>query len=314
MHTESNKVLLLGIGETGLEVTQILGRNKVKGITTLGIDEESQLKLLYIHKIQEAELVMLVADLGSKKEGILTLQAAKLAKEHGKIVASFVTIPRIFEGEKKIMHALETAMELKSEVDASLIINKENFSNLPEDRYSPAELVDSLLAVENRIADAIQNMMALISGHGGVNIDLDDLKSALELGGTFAIDSGFGIGEDRISDAIDMVLSSPMMKTCDIFTSRKVLIRILTPEKSPGIIRYAKIISEFIKKFPQHVDVTLGVGRLDDYDLSLFMILSELVYQLPTPVDVNLGERKADDDLSIVTILATGFDVKLTEK
>lgn len=314
MNTESNKVLLLGIGETGLQVTQILGRNKVKGITTLGIDEESQLKLLYTHKIQETELVILVADLGSKKEGILTLQAAKLAKENGKIVASFITIPRIFEGEKKIMRALETAMELKSEVDASLIINKENFTNLPEDGYSPAELVDSLLAVENRIADAIQNMMALISGHGGVNIDLDDLKSALALGGTFAIDSGFGIGEDRISDAIDMVLSSPMMKTCDIFTSRKVLIRILTPEKSPGIIRYAKIISEFIKKFPQHVDVTLGVGRLDDYDLSLFMILSELVYQLPTPVDVNLGERKADDDLSIVTILATGFDVKLTEK
>ncbi|MDE6553893.1 MAG: hypothetical protein K2K98_13190, partial [Muribaculaceae bacterium] len=86
MNTESNIVLLVGIGETGLEVTQILGRNKVKGITTLGIDKESQLKLLYAQKIPEAELVILVADLGSKKDDNLTLQAAKLAKENGKIV------------------------------------------------------------------------------------------------------------------------------------------------------------------------------------------------------------------------------------
>ena len=177
-----------------------------------------------------------------------------------------------------------------------------------------AEFLDSIEPDEEWIAGGIQSMMDLISGHGGVNIDLDDLKSALALGGTFAIDSGFGIGEDRIMDAIEMALSSPMMNTCDIFTSRKLLIRILTPEKSPVFIRYAKIISEFIKKFPQHVDVTLGVGRLDDDDLSLFMILSELAYQLATPVDVNLGERKADDDLYIVTILATGFDVKLPEK
>ena len=310
MNTESNKVLLVGIGETGRGAIQIIRKNKVEGISTLGVEEEAQLNLPYAKSIKEAELVILVADLGDKKDDALTLQAAQLAKENEKIVASFVTTTRIFEGEKKIMRALETAMELKSEVDASLIINKENFSvGCPL-----AELLDSIEPDEEWIAGGIQSMMDLISGHGGVNIDLDDLKSALALGGTFAIDSGFGIGEDRIMDAIEMALSSPMMNTCDIFTSRKLLIRILTPEKSPVFIRYAKIISEFIKKFPQHVDVTLGVGRLDDDDLSLFMILSELAYQLATPVDVNLGERKADDDLYIVTILATGFDVKLPEK
>ena len=284
MNTESNKVLLLGIGETGLEVTQILGRNKVKGITTLGIDEESQLKLLYTHKIQETELVILVADLGSKKEGILTLQAAKLAKENGKIVASFITIPRIFEGEKKIMRALETAMELKSEVDASLIINKENFTNLPEDGYSPAELVDSLVPVEDRIADAIQNMMALIYGNGAINIDLDDLKSTLVQRGTFAIESGIGYKANRIRDAIEMALSSPMMKTCDIFTSRKVLIKVLSPKNSPISMDEVNMLADFIGKFPPYVDVKWGEGTADD------------------------------DDLLSVIILSSGFDVKLPEK
>ncbi|MDE7441533.1 MAG: hypothetical protein K2M69_05140 [Muribaculaceae bacterium] len=284
MNTDSNKVLLVGIGETGLEVTQILGRNKVKGITTLGIDEESQLKLLYASKIQEAELVILVADLGSKKDDSLTLQAAKLAKENGRIVASFVTTPRIFEGEKKIMHALETAMELKSEVDASLIINKENFTNLPEDGYSPAELVDSLVLVEDRIAGAIQDMMALITTGGAINIDFEDLKSIIVQSGTFVIESGIGYKANRIRDAIEMALSSPMMKTCDIFTSRKVLIKVLPPKNSPISMDEVNILADFIGKFPPYVDVKWGEGTADD------------------------------DDLLSVIILSSGFDVKLPEK
>ena len=284
MNTESNKVLLVGIGETGLGTIQIIRRNKVKGITTLGIDEESQLKLQYAPKIQEAELVILVTNVGSKKDDILTLQAAKLAKENGKIVVSFVTTPRIFEGEKKIMRALETAMELKSEVDASLIINKENFSNLPEDGYSPAELVNSLVAIEDRIADAIQNIMALISMSGAINIDFVDLKSILVQSGTFAIESGIGYKANRIRDAIEIALSSPMMKTCDIFTSRKVLIKVLSPKKSPISMDEINILTEFIGKFPPNIDVKWGEGTADD------------------------------DDLLSVIILASGFDIKLPEK
>ena len=284
MNTESNKVLLLGTGETGLEVTQILGRNKVKGITTLGIDKESQLKLLYTQKIQEAELVILVADLGSKKDDNLTLQAAKLAKENGKIVASFITTPRIFEGEKKIMHALETAMELKSEVDASLVINKETFTVHPENGCSFADLINSLVPEEEWIAGAIQDMMALITEGGVINIDLDDLNSTLVQSGTFAIESGIGYKTNRIRDAIEMALSSPMMKTCDIFTSRKVLIKVLSPKKSPIIIDEVNILADFIGKFPPNIDVKWGEGTTND------------------------------DDLLSVIILASGFDVKLPEK
>lgn len=284
MNIDSNKVLLVGIGETGRGTIQIIRRNKVKGITALGIDEESQLKLQYAQKLKEAELVILVADLGSKKDDSLALQATKLAKENGKIIAAFVTTPRIFEGEKKIMHALETAMELKSEVDASLIINKENFTNLPEDGYSTAELVDSLVLVEDRIAGAIQDMMALITKGGAINIDFEDLKSIIVQSGTFAIESGIGYKANRIRDAIEMALSSPMMKTCDIFTSRKVLIKVLSPKNSPISMAEVNILADFIGKFPPNIDVKWGEGTTDD------------------------------DDLLSVIILASGFDVKLPEK
>ena len=229
-------------------------------------------------------MVILVADLGSKKDDSLTLQAAKLAKENGKIVASFVTTPRIFEGEKKIMHALETAMELKSEVDASLIINKENFTVHPENGCSFTDLINSLVPEEEWIADAIQDMMALISMSGPINIDFEDLKSIIVQSGTFAIESGIGYKANRIRDAIEIALSSPMMKTCDIFTSRKVLIKVLSPKKSPISMDEINILTEFIGKFPPNIDVKWGEGTADD------------------------------DDLLSVIILASGFDIKLPEK
>ena len=139
------------------------------------------------------------------------------------------------------------------------------------------------MPVEEWIVDGIQNMMALISGHGAVNIDLDDLKKALAQGGTFAIESGIGIGENRIRDAIDMALSSPMMKTCDIFTSRKVLIKLLSPKKSPIRMNEVNILADLIGKFPPNVDVKWGEGTADN------------------------------DDVSSIIILASGFDVKLPE-
>ncbi|MBD5304886.1 MAG: hypothetical protein HDS12_01140 [Bacteroides sp.] len=284
MNTESNKVLMVGIGETGLGTSQKIRTNKVKGITTLGIEDESQLKLQYAAKIQEAELVILVADSGSKKDDILTLQAAKLAKENGKIVAAFITTPRIFEGKKKIMRALETARMLKSEVDASLIINKETFTVLPENGCSFADLINSLVPEEEIIADAIQNMMDLISMSGAINIDFLDLKSTLVQSGTFAIECGIGYKANRIRDAIEMALSSPMMKTCDIFTSRKVLIKVLSPKKSPISMDEVNILADFTGKFPPNIDVKWVEGTADD------------------------------DDLLSVIILASGFDVKLPEK
>ena len=281
MNTESNKVLLVGIGKTGLGTIQIIRKNKVKGITTLGINKESQLQLLYAQKLQEAELVILVADLGSEKENSLALKAATLGKEKGKVVATILTTPPLSEGEKAVMGALEAAGKISREVDSSLIINKETFNASPKEECSFAELVNSLVPEEEWIAGAIQDMMALISMSGAINIDFVDLKSILVQSGTFAIGNGIGYKANRIRDAIEVALSSPMMETCDIFTSRKVLIKVLSPKKSPISMDEVNILTDFIGKFPPNIDMKWGEGTADD------------------------------DDLLSVIILASGFDVKL---
>ena len=96
MDTEFGKVLLLGIGETGLEVIQILGRNKVKGLVTCAIENEPGLKPLNTNSIGEEEIVIIVADLGYENENSLAIQASRLTKDQGKVVIAILTTPRLF--------------------------------------------------------------------------------------------------------------------------------------------------------------------------------------------------------------------------
>ena len=281
MNPESKEVFLIGIGEIGLETIQIIRRNKVNRITTLGIEKESKLKLLDIKTIEEAELVILVADLGYKKENSLAIRASRLIKSQRKVGIAILSIPRLFEGEKLIERDLETAGEIGETLESSLLINKEAFYTVPENGSSIANRINSSVPAAEWIASAIQNIMTLISVSEGVNICLDDLKSTLSHSGTFAIEKGVGCKENRIRDAIAMALSSPMMRTCDIFSSRNVIIKVLSSKKSPVSINEMNFISAFVNKFPSYVDVKWGEGTADD------------------------------DDLLSVIILASGFDVKL---
>lgn len=50
---------------------------------------------------------------------------AEIAKEAGMLTIGIVTVPFFFEGEKKILKAIEGAKEMKKHVDALLVINNE---------------------------------------------------------------------------------------------------------------------------------------------------------------------------------------------
>lgn len=285
MNTEQNKVLLLGIGETGLGATRIIDNNEaVSGIKAFGIKKEVDIKKLTGNILEDTELVILAANLGAEKENSLAILAAELVKKMGKTVTAVLTTPRIFEGEKAIMRALETAQKIGQVTDTSLIINEETFSTPPAEGCSFAELINSLVAVEETIAGCIQDMMALIAESGAINLDLEDLKRALAESGTFTIVSGLGAGENRMCMAIENALSSPLMKKCDISTVRRVLIKVLAPKNTPLIMEEMKAISEFVETLPSRADVKWGVGESDD------------------------------EDLVSVIILVSGFDVKLPEE
>lgn len=58
---------------------------------------------------------------------------AKIAKELDILTVGIVTIPFLFEGERKILQAREGVKEMEQYVDALLVINNENLRKIYPD-------------------------------------------------------------------------------------------------------------------------------------------------------------------------------------
>ncbi len=276
------KVILLVTGNIGMTLTDIIEENKVAGVTVRNINKKDDLGTLGKCFVKETELVIVVANLRDQTEGPLALQAVKAAKESGKGTLAVLTLPDIYEGEKKFLRALDAAEEIGRKADSLLIINKIAFDD-PVSPCTREELSSSLVSEEQIIADVIQNMISLVSGPGSIKIDLDTLKDALMHGGTFTIVSGCGIGKNRIRIALKKALSSPLLKNCDIYSARNIIIKILTPKNAPANMKEIQEVSQFVKELSAQINVILGMGESDE------------------------------DDILSVIFLASGFDVKLTE-
>lgn len=230
----------------------------------------------------ETEMVFITAGMGGGTGTGAAPVVAQVAKEAGMLTIGIVTVPFMFEGEKKIIKALDGANEMKKHVDALLIINNENLIDL----YKDLNFFNAFSKADDTLANAARSISEIISEPCYVNVDFQDVKTTLKDSGSAIIATAMGEGEHRISDAIKNALHSPLLKAHDITTSKRLLFKFMCSKDSKNPIQ-AKEMSEitaFTSKLPSSIDVKWGIG--DDPSL---------------------------EDKVKVTVLASGFDVTIRE-
>ena len=238
-------------------------------------------------KIQElfndhTEMVFIAAGMGGGTGTGAAPVVAQIAKEAGLLTIGIVTVPFMFEGDKKVLKALDGADEMKKHVDALLVINNENLLEL----YKDLNFFNAFGKADDTLANAARSISEIISEECYVNVDFQDVKTTLKDSGTAIISTAYGEGEHRISDAIYNALHSPLLKAHDITTSRRLLFKFSCWKDSENFIRAEEIneITQFTSKLPKSVDVKWGIAD-----------------------DPSLGDKVK------FTILASGFDVKIRE-
>ena len=229
------------------------------------------------------EMVFITAGMGGGTGTGAAPVVAQIAKEAGMLTIGIVTVPFMFEGDKKVLKALDGADEMKKHVDALLVINNENLLEL----YKDLNFFNAFGKADDTLANAARSISDIISEEGYVNVDFQDVKTTLKDSGTAIISTAYGEGEHRISDAIFNALRSPLLKAHDINTSRRLLFKFSCWKDSENYIRAEEIneITQFTSKLPKTVDVKWGIAD-----------------------DPSLGDKVK------FTILASGFDVKIREK
>jgi cell division protein FtsZ len=203
---------------------------------------------------------------------------ARIAKERGLLTIGIVTIPFLFEGEKKILKALEGADEMSKYVDALLIINNDRLTEI----YKDFDFVNAFGKADDTLSTAAQSISEIITCDGYMNLDFNDVDTTLRDGGTAIISSGYGEGENRVSKAIQDALHSPLLKNRDILGSKRLLFNLYFNPKAEKAFKIEETneLTAFISQLDSDVDVIWGASFNED-----------------------LGDKVK------ITILAAGFDV-----
>ena len=206
---------------------------------------------------------------------------AKASKDMGILTVGIVTIPFLWEGEKKINKALDGVEELAKNVDALLVINNERLREV----YADLSVLNAFGKADDTLSVAAKSIAEIITSRGIVNLDFNDVRTVLEDGGVAIMSTGYGEGEGRLRKAIDNALHSPLLNNNDIYNSKKILLSItFAADKANNEGLRMEEMNE-VNEFMSHFNC--------DYQFKWGIFL-----------DPNLGEKVK------VTILATGFGIK----
>ena len=191
---------------------------------------------------------------------------ARVSKELGILTVGIVTIPFRFEGPKKIDQARDGVEEMAKHVDALLVINNERLREI----YPDLAVLDAFAKADDTLSIAAKSIAEIITVHGLINLDFNDVKTVLKDGGVAIMSTGYGKGEGRVKKAIDDALNSPLLNDNDVFNSKKILLSITfssTNTESPGLtMDEMNDVNDFMAKFGEDFELKWGLALDPDLD------------------------------------------------
>ena len=199
---------------------------------------------------------------------------ARIAKEMDILTVGIVTIPFIFEGEKKIIQALDGVERIAQHVDALLVINNERLREI----YADLTFMNAFGKADDTLTIAAKSIAEIITLPGIINLDFADVNTTMKDGGVALMSNGFGEGEGRVRQAVEDALNSPLLSNNDVKNAKKILFNVYFSEEAELRMEEMNDVHNFMSEFNRDIEVIWG-----------------------TAVDNTLGNKVK------MTILATGF-------
>ncbi|EJX09710.1 cell division protein FtsZ [gut metagenome] len=202
---------------------------------------------------------------------------AKVAKDMDILTVAIVTIPYQWEADKKIDQALDGVEEISKHVDALIVIKNDKLSEI----YGEMDFEEAYDKADDIVLVAAKGISDIITMHGKINLDFNDVRTVLKEGGVAIMGTGYGSGEGRVTKAIDNAQTSPLLNNNDIFNAKKVVLCISYSSQSKLMMSEMDEVKEFMSRFSRNIETKHGVEK-----------------------DESLGDQVK------ITLLATGFGIQ----
>ncbi len=222
------------------------------------------------------KMLFITAGMGGGTGTGASAVVAEIAQEMGILTVGIVTIPFAFEGAIKIRKAMTGVARLAKHVDALLIINNEKLKQI----YPDLEFLNAFSKSDDVVCNAAKSIAEIITIPGYINTDFADVYNTLKDGNMAIMNVGEASGENRITEAINDALNSPLINTNDVHGAKRVLMQFYFSNSQAIKMNEIDQIKHFIEEVGDEVEVQWGAT-----------------------IDDSLGETVR------VTIIATGYDV-----
>ena len=191
---------------------------------------------------------------------------ARVSKDMGILTVGIVTIPFRFEGNKKIDQALDGVEEMAKHVDALLVINNERLREI----YGDMPVLEAFGKADDTLSVAAKSIAEIITVHGLINLDFNDVKTVLKDGGVAIMSTGYGEGEGRVKQAIEDALNSPLLNDNDSYNSKKILLSInfCSDKGQSGGLTMEEMndVNDFMNKFGDGFELKWGLALDPELD------------------------------------------------
>ena len=233
-----------------------------------------------IERIREAldgaDMVFVTAGMGGGTGTGAAPIIAEIAREMGILTVAVVTRPFLFEGKRRSKNADNGIADLSERVDTIISIPNQKLLALDDD----LSVLEAFRRADDVLVQAVKGISDLITQPGVINVDFADVKTIMNSQGRALMGTGYGKGERRALDAVEMAINSPLLDDISIDGAMGILLNFTA---GPDV--RLKEINDAASLVQQaaHEDANIIFGLLTDPDMG---------------------------DVVKVTAIATGFDVE----
>jgi cell division protein FtsZ len=204
------------------------------------------------------------------------------AKQMGILTVAIVTLPFKDEGEEPYKRAIDGLLNLRQNVDSLLIINNERLYDI----YPDISIFEAFPKADDIVATAAKSIVEIITVEGYINVDFADVKRVMTNSDMALMGLGRASGPNRVKEAADQALNSPLLNNNDISGAKNILVNISSGLKNP-----LKTVE--LRELMLYLNNASGRGAN---------------FKRGVTKDESLDAENSDAEIS-VTIIATGFSM-----
>ncbi len=238
-------------------------------------ESEEEIKKL----LKGVDLVFITAGMGGGTGTGAAPVIARIAKEYGCLTLAFVTKPFDMEGKKRMQTALAGLEELKKYCDSLIIVPNQKLMSIVD---VGTTVLEAFREADQVLRQGVQGIAEIITFAGLINVDFADVRTVMSNKGTALMGIGAATGTHRAVEAARRAIHSNLLEI-SLNGATDAIVNITSGE-----------------------NITLS---------EVNQAIEEIRHSCDSNLNLIFGttlNRQLKDEM-IVTVIATGYDLKAKE-